>query len=311
MPSEGGFLVQTDFGTEIMQEVWTTGIIGSRCRRITIGSNANSIKINGVDETSRATGSRFGGIRGYWAAEAAEKTKSKPAFREIELKLKKMIGLCYSTDEMLDDASALEGIIRAGFISEFGFMIDDAVINGTGAGQPLGILNSGCLVSVAKEAGQDADTLMAENVIKMYARLLAPSRANSVWLINQAVEPQLHQMSIAVGTGGALVYMPPGGLSQAPYGTLLGRPVIPVEQCQALGDKGDIILGDFSKGYIIAEKGGIASDMSIHVRFIYDESVFRFVLRLDGQPMLASAITPYKGGASNTLSHFVTLDERA
>jgi HK97 family phage major capsid protein len=132
-----------------------------------------------------------------------------------------------------------------------------------------------------------------------------------VWLINQAVEPQLHQMSIAVGTGGALVYMPPGGLSQAPYGTLLGRPVIPVEQCQALGDKGDIILGDFSKGYIIAEKGGIASDMSIHVRFIYDESVFRFVLRLDGQPMLASAITPYKGGASNTLSHFVTLDERA
>jgi HK97 family phage major capsid protein len=115
------------------------------------------------------------------------------------------------------------------------------------------------------------------------------------------------QMAMSVGTGGVPVYMPAGGASAAPYGTLFGRPVIPIEQCAAIGDAGDIIFADLG-GYILAEKGGIQSDVSIHVNFIYDESVFRFVLRIDGQPLRASALTPYKG--SDTLSHFVTLASR-
>ncbi len=61
---------------------------------------------------------------------------------------------------------------------------------------------------------------------------------------------------------------------------------------------------------VLEEKGGIEAAMSIHVKFVYDESVFRFVLRVDGQPERASALTPYKGGAGATLSHFVTLEAR-
>jgi len=307
VPSDGGFLVQQDFSNELLEQVYQTGILAPRCRRMQISGNSNSIKINGVDETSRAS-TRFGGVVGYWKDEAAQKTASKPKFRQIELNLKKLIGLCYATDELLQDATALESFIRKAFPAEFGFLLDDAIINGTGAGQPLGILNAGCLVSVAKEAGQKADTLVWENVVKMYARLFAQSRNNAVWLINQNVEPQLMQMSMAVGTGGVPVYMPAGGASQSPYATLFGRPVIAIEQCQTLGDKGDIIFADLG-GYILAEKGGIQSDMSIHVQFLYDESVFRFVMRVDGQPERASALTPYKG--SDTLSHFVTLDARA
>ena len=307
VPSDGGFLVQQDFSEQLLQDLMQTGILAPMCRRVPISGNANSMKINGVDETSRATGSRQGGIRGYWADEADEKTASKPKFRKIELNLNKLVGLCYATDELLSDASALEGIIRQGFASEFGFLVDDAIIAGTGAGQPLGVTNSGALVTVGAEAGQDADTVVAENIINMYARLFAASRPNAVWLVNQTVEPELMKMSIGVGTGGNLVYMPPGGLSDSPYGRLLGIPVRAIEQCSALGDLGDIILGDFRNGYILAEKGGIESAMSIHVRFIYDESVFRFVLRIDGQPVRATPLTPYKG---NTLSHFVTLAAR-
>ena len=103
--------------------------------------------------------------------------------------------------------------------------------------------------------------------------------------------------------------MPPGGLSSQPYGTLFGRPVIPIEQCQTLGDKGDIILADMSQ-YILADKGGVQSASSIHVRFVNDESVFRFVYRVAGQPIWHSALTPFTG-AANTLSPFVTLNARA
>jgi len=309
--SDGGFLVQQDFSTELLQDVFETGILASRCRRIPISGNSNSIKINGIDETSRAS-TRYGGIVGYWEDEAAEKTASKPKFRKIELNLKKLIGLCYATDELLSDASALEGVIRQGFVSEFGFLLDDAIINGTGAGQPLGILNSGCLVSVAKETGQAADTVVAENVIKMYSRIFASSRPNAVWLINQNIEPQLFTMSLAVGTGGIPIYMPAGGLSGQPYGTLFGRPVIAIEQASTLGDLGDIIFADLAGGYILAEKGGIQSDMSIHVRFVYDESVFRFVMRVDGQTIRSTVLAPYKGSSTlDTQSHFIALAARA
>lgn len=314
VPADGGFLVQKDFSAAIMQEVFDTGLLASRCQQVTISGNANGTTMNGIDETSRATGSRFGGVRGYWLGEADEKLKSKPKFREIELKLKKLIGLCYATDENLQDAAQLEGIISAAFISEFGFLLDEAIISGTGAGQPLGVLTGGNdkpTVQVTREAGQPANTIVYENIVKMWSRLFANSRGNSVWLINQDVEPQLNTMSIAVGTGGIPVYMPAGGFAGAsatPFSTLMSRPVIPIEQCKTLGTAGDIILADLS-GYILARKGGIKQDMSIHVRFNYDESVFRFVMRVDGQPKLASSITPFNSSA--TLSNFVKLQTRS
>jgi len=307
VPSDGGFLVGQDFSNELLANVFSTGQVAKLCRRIPISSNSNGLKMNGIDETSRVSGSRQGGILSYWSEEAGTLTASKPKFRQINLELKKLIGLCYASDELLQDAAALNAVIESAFVSEFGFALDDGIINGTGAGQPLGILNAGCLVTVAKESGQKAATLIAENVINIYSRLL-PSATNPVWLVNKNVIPQLFTMSLAVGTGGIPLFMPAGGVSGLPYQTLFGLPIIVIEQASALGTVGDIILGDFSNGYLIAEKGGISSDMSIHVRFLNDENVFRFVLRIDGQPVIAAPLTPYKGTA--TLSYFVTLAAR-
>jgi hypothetical protein len=61
--------------------------------------------------------------------------------------------------------------------------------------------------------------------------------------------------------------------------------------------------------YLWIDKAGIKKDTSIHVRFNYDEQVFRFVVRVDGQPILNSPITPANG--TNTLSPFVALATRA
>jgi len=262
----------------------------------------------GEDEASRADGYRRGGIRAYWTAEAGEKQATKPKFREMELKLRKVVGLVYATDELLADATALEGWIMSNLPEELRFVVEDSIINGTGAGQPLGILNSGAVVSVAKETGQAADTIVAENVMKMWSRLWNSSRRNAVWLINQDCLPQLMQMQLPVGTGGLPLYVPPGGLSAAPYGTLLGRPVIESEYADTVGDQGDIMLLDFSQ-YQMIEKGGIESASSIHVRFVYDETVFRFVYRVDGQPKWSATLTPKNSAL--TVSPFVVLDARA
>ena len=301
-PSDGGFLVQTDFVAELLKRTYDTGVLAKLVKKIPISNNANSLKINAVDETSRANGSRFGGVQTYWEGEADEIAGSKPKFRVLTLDLKKLTGLCYATDELLQDTTALENVIREAFAEEFGFKIDDAIIRGTGAGEPLGILNSQALVTVAKETNQ-TEIIKVENLIKIWNRLWPRSRANAIWYINQEVEPYLYTLKI----GDTPVYVPAGGLSEKPYGTLFGRPVVVLEQCSAAGDLGDIILLDPTQ-YLLIDKGGINAASSIHVRFLYDENVFRFIYRVDGQPIWNKPLTPYKGSA--TVSPFVTLAKR-
>lgn len=310
IPSEGGFLLQQDFNDSLLQSVFDTSVLAPMCQHQPIGGNANSIKLPGLDETSRVSGSRFGGVLGYWIPEAGEITKSKPKFRAIELNLKKVCVLIYPTNELLSDAVALEAFIRKVTPAELAFQVDDAICNGTGAGQPLGILNAGCLVTVAKESGQHKETILAENVMKMVKRTLGKS-TNYVWLYSKSCLDQIYSLSLAVGMGGIPLFIAGGTLPNFPENRLLGLRLIECEQCGTVGSLGDLILANFGNGYILGEKGGVKADMSIHVRFEFDESVFKFVLRIDGQPVRASALTPYKGGVSNSESHFVALAERA
>lgn len=307
VPSEGGFLVQTDFQPGILQRIWETGQLFRKTDNTTIGPNANGLKINAIDETSRATGSRWGGVRGYWLAEAATKTASKPTFRQMELTLNKLAAVFYATDELLQDTQALEQEVAKSFMGELAFLVDDALIRGTGAGQPLGILNSAGTLSIAAESGQTADTVIAENIWNMFFRMHPASVARGEWYINQAVLAQLQQLNVVVGVGGLPLFTPPGGIAATPFGTLLGRPINVIEQASAIGDVGDIIFADWS-AYKTISKGGVQTASSIHVAFLTDETAFRWVLRVDGQPKFDSVLTPYKG--TDTLANFITLAAR-
>jgi HK97 family phage major capsid protein len=142
----------------------------------------------------------------------------------------------------------------------------------------------------------------------MWARLDSRSHANSVWLVNAGIAPQLYSMSLRVGDGGSPVYMPSAGASASPYATLLGRPVIVCEQASALGDVGDIALVDLSQYALIEAAAGPQVATSLHVRFIYGEQAFRITMRNNGMPVWKSALSPYKG--ADSVSPFVTLAAR-
>lgn len=312
VPSDGGYLIQKDFVTDLTNAMSSVSTLPP-VRTIPIGPNSDGLKLNVINETSRATGSRWGSVQVYWGAEGDAATAEKPTFRQMELELKELIGLAYATNRLLADASALEAVFLQAFSEEMTFMKEDARINGTGSGQPRGITSTtgaSATVSVAKETGQEKETVLYENIVNMWSRLWARSRANAVWLINQDVEPSLMKMGISVGTGGHPAYLPPGGLSVAPYGTLMGREVRVVEYCATLGTVNDIILWDPTQ-YIEIEKGGMQADQSIHVRFTTNENTFRFITRVDGQPLWNSPLTPFKGTSTTTLSPQIVLATRA
>lgn len=304
--ADGGFLVQQDFANELLYRAYTTGEILKRVTKTEVGPGSNGLSVNTINETSRATGSRWGGIQMYWLNEGGTKTASRPALRRFQLILEKVAGLYVATDELLQDATALQSIVTDAFSKEIEFVVEDAIINGNGAGKPLGILNSSATISVAKESGQGAATFTYVNALDMYSRFWAGSRKNAVWLVSQGLEAQLWKMNFPVGA----TALPPQFVTYRPDGTLtmFGREVIPVEYMPALGTTGDVLLTDLSE-YRLIDKGGVQQAQSIHVYFATDETAFRFVYRVNGAPFWSSVLTPYTG--SNTLSPYVKLDTRA
>ncbi|MHC4866785.1 MAG: phage major capsid protein [Planctomycetota bacterium] len=311
--SDGGFAVPPDFRNEIMVKVGGEQSLMSRCDQQVSSGNTFTVP---KDETTPWQSS--GGIQAYWEGENAQLTQSKPSLEQANIRLNKLTVLVPVTDELLDDAPAMDAYLRRKAPQKMDFKINLAIIQGTGVGMPLGILNSPCAVSVAKETSQVADTIVGANVLKMWSRMYGPSRSSPgcVWLINQDIEPQLGQMSIVIknvagseNVGGGLCYLPANGLSGSPYGTLFGKPVIPTQACETIGDKGDIIFADLSEYLIATKVGGIRAETSIHLWFDYDTTAFRFILRVAGMPWWNAAIDPRDG--SNTLSPFVTLAERA
>ena len=303
----GGFLVGTDQGGELPARTWGNGQIVSRIALDTVSAGSNGMTYYGANETTRVDGGRHGGVLGYWITEGTAKTPSNPTFRQIQLRLHKACALVYATDELLNDSNALGSYLTRIYTDELTFLVEHAIVNGPGAGQPLGILTAPCLVTVAAEPAQAITTIVTNNILNMWSRRYTGVN-DYVWLVNQDTLPQLWRLSLPVGTGGQLVWTPPGGLSGSPYGTIFGRPVIECEYCATLGAVGDIVLAAFSQ-YQGIQKGGVEAASSIHFVFDHDETTFRFVYRFDGQPTWAAAVTPHSGSA-NTVSPFVTLAGR-
>ena len=301
---DGGFAVPPDFRTAIMEKVMGVDVLLPMTDNQTCSSNGITFP---VDETTPWQST--GGIQAYWDGEGQQKTPSKPSLGAKTIKLNKVIALVPLTDELLEDAPAMSSYVNRKAPEKINYKVNEAIIRGTGVGMPLGILSSPGTVVVAAESAQAAGTVVFQNIMKLWSSLDPVARINAKWLMNPDVEAQIMSMQFP-GTGTAVpVYLPPGGLSQSPYGTLLGKPVMPQYACSALGLQGDIIFGDLKNYLTVTKQGGIQTATSIHIWFDYDITAFRFVLRVGGEPWWNAGIVPAQSGAL-TRGFFATLAAR-
>lgn len=296
---DGGFAVPPDFRANIMKQIQEEESLLSMCDQQMTSSNALSLPLDTTTPWQTS-----GGVIPVWVGEGASISQSKPKLGQLEVKLNKLAALVPITEELTQDAAALTSWLSTKVPEKFVSFINDAIVNGNGVAKPLGMLNSACKVTVAAVAGQGANTVVARNVMDMWSRSYGAIRRRAVWLINQDVEPQLQGMVMPGATPAFPAYLPPGGLSAAPYATLFGRPIIPLEAAQSLGTEGDIILA-IPDQYLVALKGGMRTDVSIHLYFDSDHTALRFVLRIGGQSYWPSAVARQNG--ANTLSPIVTL----
>ena len=301
-PAAGGFLIPETMRSEIMQIALETSIVRPRATVITMGSPTQLMPF--VDSTTNV-GSVFGGMVFYWTAESGDLTATQARFGRLRLEANKLTGLAAVPNELWADAPALSSFLMQAVPKGLSFYEDNAFINGTGAGEPLGFLNSTALIAITKDGGQVADTITSNNVLSMFSRMLPSSLESAVWIANQTTFKELMTLSISVGVGGVPVSLV--DISAAPRMSMLGRPLIISEKVPTLGDQGDLNFVDLAY-YLIGDRQAVSLETSEHIYFLSDETALRVIERADGRPWVQSAFTPLNG---DTVSPFVAIAARA
>lgn len=308
VPGDGGFLIPEIMRSELLQLALEDTIV--RSRATVIPMSTLRVPIPSVDETSHVS-SLFGGVVFYWTEESASLTESQATFGKVVLDAKKLTGFFKVPNELLADAPAFSGWFDTRIPQGLAWYEDNAFMNGSGVGQPLGFINCPASVSVAKESGQATNTIVWENIVKMYSRMLPTSLKNAVWIASIDTFPELATMALSVGTGGGPIwigsYGGPNGTDTPPM-TILGRPVIFSEKPPALTTTGDINFVDLSY-YLIGDRQAVSVASSDQFAFQNDQTAYRLISRVDGRPWIQSALTPHNN-SSNTLSPFVQIATR-
>jgi HK97 family phage major capsid protein len=291
-PSTGGFLVPEEMRSQLLSIALEQSIVRQRATVITMSSLTTSIPF--VDSTTNS-GSVFGGMQFYWVGEGASVTPTEAKFGRVKLEASKLVGGARVPNELWADASALSTWLETAAPMGIAYYEDNAFISGNGVGQPLGILESDALISATRGGA----TLAAADLYGMYARMLPQSLGSAVWLVNQTVLPQLFALN--AGTAGYPIGIL--NISNQPFMTLLGRPMIVTEKVPSVNTGNDIAFVDLSY-YLVGDRQAVSLDYSEHSRFMNDETELRIIERVDGRPWVQSPLTPKNG---DTVSPFVGL----
>lgn len=301
VPGDGGFLVPVEYSRDIHAVSLENEIVMPRCYVQPMSSNEFHLPAMNIGDHSS---SLFGGFTASYTAETGTISEANPQTRDMVLNAKKLTGLLRFSNELASDIPGGSNQIVQICGKGLSWYRDKAFLKGTGAGEPLGIMNADCVIEVDPESGQAANTIQYANLTKMLSRLWSGSFNNSVWVCHQSTIPQLLELTIAIGTGGSVypVLSESNGIWK-----ILTRPVIFTEKTAVLGDRGDVMLCDFSQ-YVVGLRGEMRFDVSIHPGFLTDELYARLIERHDGQPLWDSALTLEDG--STTVSPFVVLGAR-
>ena len=297
----GGFLIPAEFRADLQAAIAERSIVRGRATVIPMARRQVDIPVVDQTGTTAAVPHWFGGMTFYWAEEAGAKTETDAAFRQISLVAHKLIGYTRASDELVDDSAISLAAFLAGPLGMAGgvaWMEDYAFLRGTGAGQPLGVINAGCTIVEGRAA---ANAVALDDIIDMLEHFLPGGRG--VWVASQSVLPSIYTLNGPAGNP-SYVWIP--NASEKAPGTLFGYPLVFSEKPPALGTRGDIGIYDLSY-YLVGDRQATTVESTKYDRWSYDQTSWRVVHRVDGQPWLSTWLTLQDG--ASTVSPFVILGE--
>lgn len=306
---QGDFLIPVEYASGLLDFAQNANPFMQMATKYPLRGNSFSLKY--FKSKNQTSANFYGGVVSYWVEEGNAPTASDMGFGKIDFRLHDLALLIVATNDMLEDApEAVSGMVNKAFGARIGYDLENMFLNGNGAGQPLGILNSAAKIAQAKETSQAAATIVSENLIAMRNRLPNQSKRNAIWIY--AADAAVAIQSCKIGKSDYPAFIPAGAMSaNQTLDTILGRPAYESEHISvALGTENDLVLVD-PTAYGVAYKGTFTPSVesSAHLYFDSNKTAFRLVYRIDGQPLWDTYWTPAQG--SITKSPIVTLATRS
>lgn len=289
--TEGGFVIPPRFDPTIRMLDIDGAIFRPRATVIPAGSPPDqTLSFPALDQTDDL----YAGVDVEWISEGEEKPETSTSFKEVSLTPHEVAASMFVTDKLLRNTGAIGPIVVRLMREAIKFKEEKAFLNGTGVGQPAGILGSDALIKVTRDT---ANQIKYTDVVSMYAK--AKSLGNGVFITSRTCLPQLMKMK---DDAGSLIWQP-NAVSGSP-GTLLGIPVVLNDFHPTLGSTGDLMLVDLTY-YLIKDGSGMSVGFSEHVRFRKNQTCIKIYFNVDGKSWLNSPITQRDG--STQISPFVAL----
>jgi HK97 family phage major capsid protein len=276
--STGGYLVPDQISNELLELRSAQTVLRPLFSKLQVSSD--TLRIPSIT----------GGLTAGWVAELAEKPVSDLTFGEISVNVFTKAGLAVASNQLLADAKqSVDRLVYRDLAKRLAIVEEVALINGTGTGQPTGILNTAGIQTEATTAATQLAVLdnILNAITKIYTNYFGAPNAI-------VMHPRTWAWLIAAresGTSGNYLLASPGsadprqadeslpgyGQGALPRGSIFGFPVyttVNVPTTLGGGTESRIIVGNFSEGLIL-DRQGVTLDASEHVYFTSNQTVFR------------------------------------
>ena len=302
VPSEGGFLVPEFLRSQVLTYM-TSAVI--RPHAMVMPMSTLRLPVPNLDNPSQASGGQaLGGLTFSLTEEGAAITASAPSFGRTVLEARKVAALLQDVpNELVDDSAGAFGDFLSRVIAQgYAWQEDDWFFNGSGVGQPQGLINAPCQVTVSRSGG--AGAVVLADIVAMAKALhpvakqaaLTPGLTHVRWLLSASAFDQLLDLYQVVGTAPTSAAVSPSEWLQLGDGdqvgpSLMGIPASVTDHQPAVGTTGDVILADLSQ-YLIGDRLTMTVEKSaLGSGFVKSTSNFRVKSRVDGRYWIQSKTT--------------------
>ena len=179
--ANGGYLLSTELASSAWDKARAIDGPLQRCRAFTVG--VNSLDVPALDETSRVTGSRLGGVRAYWEGNTDDADlaafATQPAAALIAFNPRRLIVQAQPlSNDLLADSSIAEALVDEAAAQELNYAVVEAMLLGDGISSPLGIANAPCTIVASRST---PNSITTTDIDAMWSSMWPFSRRNAAW----------------------------------------------------------------------------------------------------------------------------------
>jgi len=281
-PSAAQNLVPPEFRAELQQLPYDQPSVFDRVT--VVPSSTGLVTWPALVQTAA---NEFGGVAFQWLGEGAEKPETEPEFEQKEIATHELSGYTEISERLLARSSInLETLLASLFRGAMVYTIDNAILQGSGTGQPLGIINTtgiNLVTRAAAEAVGYADLVNLKHAVK------AVHRGGATFCLEDSVETGLELLT---DTQGRPLFN--ASVANGPYDRLTGYPYIVGTNNPALGYVGDIVYGNL-RHYVLVMEEDITLARSEHVKFRENKIAFKVFTVVGGRLLQPRAMSMLSG----------------